>query len=63
MLNYIKEFFIAPAHSFLIVMLLILLTPTLTLLPFWIAGIVLVILMLLDNLVTNLWKNNNGQLP
>lgn len=60
MLNYIKEFFIAPAHSFLIVMLLLLLTPALTLLPFWIAGIVLVTLMLLDNLVTNLWKKNNG---
>ena len=63
MLNFIKEMFLAPAHSFLFVMLVLLFSHTLTQAPFWIYGIILVILMLLDSLVTNLWKKNDGQMP
>ena len=56
MLNDIKQIFLAPTHSFLLVMLVL----PLALVPFWIAAIIWIVLMLLDNLITNLWKKNNG---
>ena len=60
MLNDIKEIFLAPAHSFLLVMLLLIFSHTLTLVPFWIAAIIWIVLILLDNLITNLWRKYHG---
>ena len=60
MLNYITQIFLAPTHSLLFVVLVLLFSHTLTLVPFWIAAIIWIALVLLDNLITNLWKKNNG---
>ena len=60
MLNYIKEIFLAPAHSFLLVMLLLIFSHALALTPFWIASVIWIVLILLDNLITNLWRKNHG---
>ena len=60
MLNDIKEIFLAPAHSFLLVMLLLIFSHALAQASFWIASIIWIVLILLDKLITDLWRKNNG---
>lgn len=57
MLNILKEFFLAPAHSFLLVMMVGILSPfMITWFSAWIGAIIVLSLFVIDFLVTTYWR-------